>query len=268
MRGVKAEAWAEQLAAWAIPDEIRSQATADPWKLTPEVLPPPDLAAEPPDTASRRRALEALGDEGTLIDVGVGTGAASLPLAPPATLITGVDESREMLDAFKAAAKARGVAVKAYVGKWEDMARAVPPADVVVCHHVFYNVPDLATFAVNLTSHARRRVVVELSGRHPVAGTNPLWKHFWGIDRPEGPTAEDAVAVLVEAGIEPEVEREMRRWGYRRDPATWAAFLTRRLCLPPERQPEVEEAVAQWPEPTEREAVTLTWPGRADPSAP
>lgn len=254
------EAWARQLAAWAVPEEIRARAPADPWKLTPDLFPAPEA---PPDTPSRRRALEALGGGGTVIDVGVGTGGASLPLAPPATLITGVDESEDMLDAFRARAADAGVKVKAYAGRWQDVARAVPPADVVVCHHVLYNVADLHAFAVALTAHARRRVVVELGARHPVAPSNPLWKHFWGLDRPEGPTADDAIAVLVEAGIEPEVERDVRPLRRSADPEVWARFLTRRLCLPPERLPEVKEAMARWPEPAERETVTVYWPGRA-----
>lgn len=259
--GAAEERWAEQLAGWAIPDEIQSQATADPWKLTPNLFPAPDTADAPPDTPAHRAAREALGDGGTVIDVGVGAGAASLPLAPPATLIMGVDVSEEMAKAFTDAAKERGVKSRRFVGRWPDNARAVPPADVVVSHHAVYNVPDLERFAVALTAHAHRRVVVEMTGRHPVTMTNALWKHFWDLDRPEGPTADDAIAVLREAGIEPEVHREVRE---RRRPVQHAhrvEFLTRRLCLPPERQAEVEEALTQFPEPTENEIVTLWWPG-------
>lgn len=258
-----AEHWADQLAAWKIPDEILSQAREDPWKLTPNLFPPPDPAAEAPDTPSRRRALEALGDGGTVIDVGVGAGAASLHLVPPATLVTGVDKNPEMLDAFKARARELGVKFRVFPGHWQEIARAVDPADLVISHHVVYDVPDLRAFALALTSHARRRVVVELTDRHPVVSANPLWKHFWDLERPEGPTAEDAIAVFRETGIEPEVERDVRPWRRRADPKTWAAFTTRRLCLPPERQPEVEEALAQWPDRTEREIVTLWWPGQA-----
>jgi SAM-dependent methyltransferase len=252
--------WAEQLAAWAIPEEIRSQATADPWKLTPVLCPAPE-PDERPDTPGFRLALDALGEGGTVLDVGVGAGAASLPLVPPATLVIGTDESDEMLAAFTARARERGVRARTYPGRWPDIARAVPEADVVVCSHVFYNVPDLGPFALALTAHARRRVVVELSGRHPVAGSNPLWKRFWNLDRPEGPTADDALAVLDEVGIRPGVDRQVRPASRRVAHADRVAYLTRRLCLPPERQPEVEAALVESPEPAERELVTLWWDG-------
>jgi SAM-dependent methyltransferase len=254
--------WAEQLAAWAIPEEIRSQATADPWKLTPTLCPAP-APEERPDTPAFRLARDAVAEGGSVLDVGVGGGAASLPLAPPAALLIGTDESDEMLAAFAARARERGVRARTYPGRWPDVARAVPAADVVVCNHVFYNVPDLGPFALALTAHARRRVVVELTGRHPVAGSNPLWKRFWDLDRPEGPTADDAIAVLEEVGIHPGVEREVRPAFRRVADADRIAFLTRRLCLPPERQPEVEAALAELPEPTVRDVVTLCWDGGA-----
>lgn len=261
--GEATQRWADELAAWAIPEEIRSQAVDDPWKLTPNLFTPPAPSEEAPDTATRRRALDALGEGGSVLDVGAGAGAASLPLVPPATELTAVDESKEMLDAFAAAAKERGVRYRIYPGRWPDVARAVPPADVVVSNHVLYNVPDLDKFVAALTAAARRRVVVEITARHPVTSTNPLWKHFWDLDRPEGPTAEDAVAVLAEVGIEVDVDREVRPFRIGRDHAHRVPFLTRRLCLPPERQAEVEEALETYPEPAEREVVTLSWNGGA-----
>lgn len=254
--------WAEQLAAWAIPGEILSQATADPWKLTPNLCPAPE-PDERPDTPGVRQALDALGEAGTVLDVGVGSGGASLPLAPPADLIIGTDESDQMLAAFVARAKERGIRYRTYPGRWPDVARAVPVADVVVSNHVLYNVPDLGPFVLALTAHARRRVVVEITGRHPVSGSNPLWKRFWDLDRPQGPTADDAIAALEEVGIRPQVEREVRPAFRRVADADRVAFVTRRLCLPPDRQPEVEAALAETPEPAEREVVTLWWDGGA-----
>lgn len=256
--------WAADLAGWAIPDHILAQAPADPWVLTPRMFTAPDPDAVP-DTAARRRALEALPEGGTVLDVGAGGGAASLALIPPAGRLVAVDASRDMLDALGARATERGIDHELVHGAWPDVAGAVGPADVVVCHHVAYNVPALVPFVTALTDHARARVVLVLTGRHPVSGSNALWRHFWDLERPERPTADGFLAVMAEMGIEVGVEREERPWSAARD-GEWAASLTRRLCLGPERQPEVEALVATLPDQRVREAVTVWWAGRA-PSA-
>lgn len=254
-RSPAAQRWADALAAWAIPDEILARAPESPWGCPPELFLPSD---EQPATPSFVRAREALPQGGSVLDVGCGAGAASLPLSPPAALVVGVDQSEAMLDAFREAASRRGVAVHAVAGRWPDVAGSVEPADVVVCHHVLYNVADLASFVVALDAHARRRVVVEITARHPLVATAHLWRHFWGIDRPDGPTAHDAVAVLRECGIEPVVEeweRPPRRHAH--DRRALVAFTRRRLCLPPERDPEVDALLPAEPPP--QPVVTLWW---------
>ena len=148
-------------------------------------------------------------------------------------------------------------------GRWPDVAASVAPADVVVCHHVFYNVGDLAAFATALTAHARRRVVVELTGVHPVVGLNDLWRHFHGLDRPEGPSADDAAAVLAEAGVDFGTERAPRPPRRVLDHDAWVAFTRRRLCLPLDREPEVAGLLAARPEPDPGEVVTFWWDGSA-----
>jgi SAM-dependent methyltransferase len=191
------------------------------------------------------RAAQALPDGGPVLDVGCGGGAASLALVPPAGRITGVDESASMLELFRATAAERGVEAESVQGSWPAVAAQVGHADVVVCHHVFYNVADLAPFAVALGDHARRRVVVELTTSHPLRRLGPLWQRFWGLERPDGPTADLALAVLAEAGIDARTEvapgtaRDVRAV----ERAEVVAFTRRRLCLPPERDPEVDAAL-------------------------
>jgi hypothetical protein len=135
-------------------------------------------------------------------------------------------------------------------------------ADVVVCHHVAYNVADLAGFAEALTTHARRRVVLELGATHPLTPLAPLWRHFWDLDRPAGPSAADALAVIRELGIEPEVAMHDRpRTGW----ATLAeevAIVRKRLCLPSSRDAEVAEQLHKYSVPS-NEAWTLAWSGQA-----
>lgn len=252
-----AEHWASELAAWAIPDHIMAQATESPWEFSPALFKPP---AEPtPDTPSRIRAREALPEGGSVLDVGCGGGAAGLALVPPAARVSGFDQSQDLLDLFAARAGELGIEFEVVQGSWPEDAGQVGPADVVVTHHVAYNVPGLAAFATELTSRARNRVVMELSGAHPRAGLNDLWQHFWDVGRPSGPTADDAIAVLREAGIEPSVERVARENRVVNLDAR-VTSARRYLCLPPEREAEVAELLRDRP-PTAGEAVTLWWEG-------
>ena len=258
-----AEQWAAELAAWAIPPEILEAAPEPPWGFPPALfrVPDADPGAAPP---SRRRALEALPDGGAVLDVGAGGGAASLPLCPPAGRLVAVDESAGMLASLAERVDGLGVAHEEVQGRWPDVASAVPAADVVVCHHVFYNVPDLVPFALALTDHARRRVVAELTDTPPLPPQRGLWQHFHGIDRPQGPTADDAVAVLREVGLDVAVERFLVPPRPRPDRPEWVAFVRRRLCLPAHREGELDALL-----PTDdallrpREAVALWWDGSA-----
>ena len=252
--GPAAERWATELAAWAIPDRIMAMAPESPWAFTPALFTAP--TGPPADTPSRRRALEALPQGGSVLDVGCGGGAAGLALVPPAGRVTGFDQSQELLDLFSARAAELGVEHQAVQGDWPGDAARVGRADVVVTHHVVYNVPGLAAFAEELTAHAGNRVVIELTGQHPRAGLNHLWRHFWDMDRPTGPTADDAVAVLREAGIEPDVERAPRMARNVTKEAR-VASARRYLCLPADRDPEIAALLGDEPPPGE--VVTLWW---------
>jgi SAM-dependent methyltransferase len=259
--------WREALEGWAIPEEILARAPEDPW-IFPTELFVAKADAAPPDTPSRHRALEALPHGGTVLDVGCGAGAASLALVPPAGRLIGVDPLRDMLDEFEDRARRAGVPAQAIQGPWPEVA-PVQVAEVVVCHHVLYNVPDLGPFVEALTAHARRRVVVELTDRHPVAWTGDLWRRFHALDRPAGPTAEDCAAALRELGVDAAVEafdEPGGAWGFRRKQDA-VALVRRRLCLPASRDPEVEEAIVDrlveregfWRVGIPRRLATLWW---------
>jgi len=157
-----------------------------------------------------------------------------------------------------AAAEERGVAYREIEGEWPDVAPEAPAADVVVSHHVAYNVGKVAAFVAALTDHARRLVVVELTGRHPASALNPLWERFWGLERPEVPTAATFVQVLREEGLAPVVQRWDRpaRLG-RADRAVYVAFVRRRLCLPAWRDPEVDAALGYGAPP--EGVLTVSW---------
>ena len=261
--------WREALVAWAIPPEILAAAPVSPYGFPAELFVSRAERARD-DDPSAVAARAALAGGGSVLDVGAGGGAASLPLAPPATRLVAVDPSRELLDAFLRGADARGVGAAAVEGAWPDVASATEVCDVVVCHHVLYNVADLAPFLAALTSHARRRVVVEVTDRHPLAWMNDLWSSLHGVTRPDRPCAADAVAVAAEIGIEVQREDWVRRaaaGGYaRREDAV--ALIRRRLCVGPERDGEIERFLGDrlrqddglWNAgPRETQIATLRW---------
>lgn len=253
--------WRDELATWEIPPEILAQAPEPPWGFPVELFPPEALPTESP---SRERALELLPAGGTVIDVGCGGGAAAFALADRAGLVIGVDSGPGMLERFASEAEQRGIAHREIGGGWPDVAAQVEPADVVVCHNVFYNVADLASFVHELTTHARYRVVVQLTAEHPLVTSRPLWQHFHGIDRPTGPTADLALAALRELGLPVSEER----WSRPPRDVPRSAFVKlarRQLCLPVEAEPEVDRVLGRTDQP--RDVVTLWWPGAADANA-
>lgn len=258
--------WADQLAGWGLPDEIVDQAPETPWFHDPRRF-AVDTTIDRESTSSRwaREVLPALG--GTVLDVGCGGGRSALPLVPPASELIGVDTSGAMLDRFVAAAATVGVARRTVHGQWPDVAATTPVADVVVCHHVVFNVGDIVPFVVALTAHARLAVVIELPARHPMSAWSPAWSHFWGLARPDGPTADDFLAVLQEIGLDPEHSTGPRSAlpAAALDPDVFVPTARRRLCLPATRDDEIAAWLAINPPPFVDEVTTVRWPGVAEP---
>ena len=113
--------------------------------------------------------------------------------------------------------------------------------DVVLSAHVVYDIPGIGPFVAARNYTARHAVVIEMTGLHPRVGTAPLFRAVHGVDRPEGPSVDDLVAVITEElGIRPKVER------WEQPGAIWfdswdeiLAFYGRRVTLPMARRPEL-----------------------------
>lgn len=251
--------WRADLASWAIPDEILSQATEPPWAHPVAMFTVDDEIA---DSVSHRIARDALPDGGSVLDVGSGGGRASMALVPPAQTLVAVDHQQEMLDAFADAAVRRGVRSQMILGDWPDVADQTPECDVVVCHHVAYNVADIDPFLRALDAHARRRVVLELPMHHPLSNMNPLWKQFWGLDRPTRPAAPDLAAIANALGFDAHIELwRDEEWGRRvaLPDAERVRFARIRLCLTEDRDAEVAAALMAQADAQPREVATVWW---------
>lgn len=255
-----ADRWRQELAAWAIPDQIRNAAPSFPYQMDPELFRPSPVADA--HSLATQRALDALPsdlDGASALDIGCGGGAATMVLADRLRSVTGVDQSPEMLALFAEEAATRGLSCRTIQGTWPDPIAEAGKADVVLCHHVAYNVADLSPFVQGLDAAAGRRVVMELTLTHPQTSNAPLWREFWGLERPSGPTAEDAVAVIREAGID--ATMEIGSAGSLRAEAPLSVrsvTAARMLCLGPGRLDEVERAVSRLP-PRSPDRAVIWW---------
>ncbi len=264
-----ASRWADGLGRWAIPDEILAQAPGSPWQHDTVMFAVDDtLDRNAPAAEIARSVLPP--DGGSVLDVGCGGGRAAMSLVPPAELVIGVDQSPEMLAEFTRAAAAAGARSKTVEGRWPDVAGLTPVGDVVVCHHVAYNVAEIEPFLFALTAHARLAVVLVLPPRHPLSAWNEAWRHFWGLERPTEPTADDLAEVLAGLGLDAE------RWDVPRpplarataDPDLLVRSARRRLCLTEDRDQELaaylDEHEPRWSDTN----VVFRWPGSVTDDRP
>jgi SAM-dependent methyltransferase len=256
-----AEQWAAELRAWAIDQRILDAAEDDPYDLPPALF-APESPSEHEPSHLHEAVRAALPPDGSVLDVGAGGGAASLPAMRARTTLHAVDQQAGMLRALEASAAEAGILATTYEGRWPDLAADVPVADVAVCGHVFYNVADLVPFVRALTDRSRGLVAVELTDAHPWVRLAPMWQEVHDQTRPEGPTVELALEVLAEAGLSPRVHERVRAPARRTGELleTWVDLTRRQLCLPRARIEEVRELMTRHPAGARR-LVTVTWAG-------
>jgi SAM-dependent methyltransferase len=265
--------WDEALRGWAVPQELLAAIPEAHHGFDVRLCKLLSDAGVGPPTPSQRRAREALPSGGTVLDVGCGVGAASLSLVSypvdhtagslsVVSRVVGVDQQQDMLTAFADRAERLGIAHEEVHGRWPDVASGTPDADVVVCHHVLYYVDALAPFALALTAHARRRVVIEVPAEYPLAWLRPLWQRLHGLDRPDRPTVDDAVNALRELGLAVELERwndPSLPWRGRTDELV--AHVRRRMYLPADRDPDIRALLHELGLPRDgRPMATVWWP--------
>lgn len=228
--------WRAELEAWRLPDALLEAAPEDPYRFDAKLL-----ARDPRDprtTPTGQQVLAWLPAEGaTLLDVGCGPGAVSAAFTGRAA-VTGVEPQPHLA----AAARAAGLSV--VEGRWPDIAGTVAPADVVLCSHVLYDVANIGPFVTALHDHAGAAVVCEMTATHPWTRLAPLYRDLHDLDRPAGPTAQQAAAAIREAlDVDVEIQGWHRPAAAYPDLATLVAHTRRQLCVAPDRDAEVESAL-------------------------
>lgn len=251
-----ASKWSSDLVAWGIPSEILDQAPESPWIHPPALF---SVPANIPDTPSHQRAREVLSENSSVLDIGCGGGIAAFAVAPPAGKVIGIDHQSEMLTMFASSAEERGLLHQEILGDWPDVQNQAPDADVVTCHHVVFNVSRIEDFLIALDAHATKRVIIEMPQQHPLSTMTQAWKHFWNLDRPQGPTSSDLVAIAESLGFNPKFENWSHPVRSNISEAENIEFTRIRLCLPADRDLEVAEFLATHPAAPERKLTTIWW---------
>jgi len=200
-----------------------------------------------------RRLRRATGRRSTVLDVGAGPGRFTLALAPHVAAVTAVDPSGAMLDICRRQARRLGLAnVDLVHSRWEDA--TVAPADVAFSSYVLPLIADAPRFLRKLDAASTERALLYLGAFSLDAVMDPLWRHFHGRPRKPGPTYLDAVDVLRELGLAPEVEVVEVASRARFATAAEAAKDYRdQLCLPdtPAVRRELRDLLASWLVPRE-----------------
>ena len=251
-----AELWAAELAKWSIPAEILAQAETSPWIHPPALF---QIPTSIPLNPSHEIALDALPNGGSVLDIGCGGGLAAFALSEKAGKVIGVDHQAEMLEMFAANAHDRGIESETHLGFWPAVASAVPSADVLTVHNVFYNVSDVVPFISELNKHVKKRVVIEMPALHPLANLSGAWKYFWNIDRPTEPTPDLLIKVLTEMGINANIKYWSSEVRKEVDTESAIEFMRIRLCLPTSRSEEIGSYLSKNPPSGTREQVTIWW---------
>jgi len=93
-----------------------------------------------------------------------------------------------------------------------------------------------------------------------MAWMRPYWQALHGLDQPDRPTVDDAIAVLTELGFNVHQQQWRRRYqmiGETGDDQV--ARVGRRLCLPAARHDELRQLLTTDPPRCDREVVTVWW---------
>jgi len=147
---------------------------------------------------------EALGTDGTLLDVGAGAGRYALPIAQRGYVVTAVEPSAGMRRNLEDRAQQAGVSnLHVVASTWEES--AVAPHDVVLASHILYPIADVVPFIQKLVAHARRAWFLTIRVEPMGGELAPLWQEIWSTPYPTEPTFLDLYNLLFALGLRPSV---------------------------------------------------------------
>lgn len=140
-----------------------------------------------------------------VLDVGAGVGRHAVPLARVVRRVIVVEPSPSMASHLRQWAQEEGLAnIEVIEADWPEV--DVPVCDIVVCSHVLYPVLDVEPFVRKLDESARRYCFLQLHQEQMALESLELWERFHGEPRARQPTFRDALPVLWQMGLRPNLE--------------------------------------------------------------
>ncbi len=158
-----------------------------------------------PDS-SREFLLSKIDSNSTVLDIGAGTGAWTLMMAPHAKHVTAVEPSASMIEVMRENLLAENVSnVSVVQGAWPDV--TVEPHDISLCSHAVYTCTDLAAFIRRMAACTRRMCILLLRATLPDGIRAEAARHIWGQPM-DSPNFTIAYNVLLQLGIYANVQME------------------------------------------------------------
>lgn len=155
--------------------------------------------AKPDSSRATIAAHLAAAPDATLLDIGAGTGAWAIYLAPHADRITAVDPSPAMIAVMREDLAAQGITnVESVQAAWPDA--AVAAHDFSLCSHAMYGVPDLPAFIRRMEQVTRRTCFLVLRAPAADGVMAAAALHVWGHPH-DSPNFQIAYNVLLQVGI-------------------------------------------------------------------
>lgn len=184
--------------------------------------------------STRELMLTLLDKEGTILDIGAGTGAWAILFAQHLQKVTAIEPSRAMREVLiENISENRLTNVEVIPEKWPETDPAVH--DYAFCSHAMYGVADFPRFVQHMIERAHQMCFLLVRAPAPDGLITEAFQHVWKQPH-DSPNFTIAYNILIQMGIYANVQIEdSEKWFFLTSCSVEEAFdeLKRRLGLLP-----------------------------------